>query len=234
MRTNHSTQKNGPSQKIRIATKQLRPLLDEGRYLAQCISASCDWSTKWKKHQAILKFKPTNYTGKPFYGDLCRFFYAGRNQDAQQIGPSSALYRLLVAVNGAQPISEEFDLNILTDQFFYVEIRTVTHKSDKDKTPIPPEQWYSVVGEVEFVSPNNPENPQNTSNPRNLSNPNNTSNLGKPRNPENLSTYREPFEPIQPSNTSTPSTFSNTKVPMCDGGRSEANTILNSSTLFWQ
>jgi hypothetical protein len=207
--TSNSSPDHAKSQTIQIAVEQLRPLLEQGdyaekEYLAICTSATCAWSTRWSKHEVILKMRLLDYTGKSYAGDLCKFLYVGRNPAGPRIGPRSQFYRLLVAINGAHPANANVDLALFVGQHFRITVRTVTHKSDKNQTPIPPELWYSVVDQIQFHNPLNPCNTRNTSNPRNPSNPNNPRNPENPRNPSNLSTYKQTSEPIQPSNTYNP------------------------------
>jgi hypothetical protein len=156
-------------------------LLDEGEYLARCTDATIAWSRRWKKWISRLVMEPLDYGGRSFTGSLCKFVSLGTDAKRPRAGPNSDFQRLWVETNGSQPINGEVSLEIFRGQLFQITVRTVREKSDNQHTPIPPEQWYSVIGDVSFCKAGTrtrehqqhaiANNPGNTDNTRNTSNP---------------------------------------------------------------
>lgn len=67
---------NGKTPAVSVVTVSLeepRQLLDEGRYTATCTAATVAWSRRWKKWIARLVMDPSDYTGRPYTGSLCKF-----------------------------------------------------------------------------------------------------------------------------------------------------------------
>jgi len=138
------------SMSVTVSLEAGRPLLDEGAYRARCTEATIAWSKRWKKWIAVLHMDPLNYVGRPYSGELCKFLSLGTDPKKPRAGQASIFRKLWVEANGAQPSQGEVDLEIFVGHVFEIAVRTVRAKADKEKTPIPEEHWYSVVGDVTF------------------------------------------------------------------------------------
>lgn len=171
---------------VTISLEAGRPLLDEGSYRARCTEATIAWSKRWKKWIALLHMDPLDYVGRPYTGELCKFLFLGTDQKKPRAGPSSAFRKLWVEVNGAQPNQGEVDLQIFVGHVFEIAVRTVRAKADKEKTPIPEEHWYSVVGDVTFskAAQTTRQHRQHS----NTSNTHNTDNTTTPTTPQPINT----------------------------------------------
>ena len=179
---------NGKASWVMIGLEEPRPLLDEGRYRARCTAATVAWSKRWKKWIAVLRMDPLNYAGRPFTGDLAKFLSLGTDPKKPRAGQNSTFRDLWVEVNGAQPNRAEVDLEIFVGAIFEISVRTVKAKADKERTPIPPERWYSVCDEVTFCN-----SAQTTLQHRQHANTNNTINTPTlaTRQPSNTLTLKE-------------------------------------------
>jgi hypothetical protein len=168
---------------VTISLEAGRPLLDEGPYRARCTEATIAWSKRWKKWISLLHMDPLDYVGRPYTGELCKFLFLGTDPKKPRAGPSSAFRKLWVEVNGAQPGQGEVDLEIFVGHVFEIAVRTVKAKADKEKTPIPAEHWYSVVGDVTFS-----KTAQTTLQHRQHSNTSNTDNTATLTTPQPINT----------------------------------------------
>lgn len=200
---------------VMISVEEPRPFLDEGEHFARCTTATVAWSRRWKKWIVRLVMEPLNYTGRPYSGELCKFLSLGIDPKKPRAGQASRFRTLWVEVNGAQPTQGEVDLEMFVGHVFHISVRTVKAKADKEKTPIPPEHWYSIVDQVTFCKslPRTLEHLQHA----------NTNNTGNTGNTPTLPT-REPFNPLtltEPSNTSNPLT---PRVPV-ERGKKGANSV---------
>jgi hypothetical protein len=135
---------------VMISVEEPRPLLNEGKYRARCTAATIAWSRRWKKWIVKLHMEPLDYAGRPYSGQLCRFLSLGTDPKRPRAGQGSRFRTLWVEVNGGQPTQGEVDLGIFEGAIFEIVVRTVKTRADKDRTPIPPEHWYSVCDEVIF------------------------------------------------------------------------------------
>jgi hypothetical protein len=123
------------------------PLLDEGEYLAECTESSYAWAHRWRKWKARLVLAPKDYTGKPYTGQLCRFFNLGNNSSSPHIGPGSDFRALLVEVNGGQPANSVLlDVNIFVGRRYRITVNTV--KQNRNGEPIDSVNQYSIVREI--------------------------------------------------------------------------------------
>jgi len=138
------------SQPMMISVEEPRPLLDEGECRARCTDATVAWSKRWKKWIVVLHFEPLDYRGRPYTGELCKFLSLGTDPKKARAGQASTFRQLWVEVNGDQPSQGEVDLGIFVGHVFEIAVRTVRAKANKEKTPIPQEHWYSVVGDITF------------------------------------------------------------------------------------
>jgi hypothetical protein len=177
------------SMSVTVSLEAGRPLLDEGSYRARCTEATIAWSKRWKKWIALLHMDPLDYVGRPYTGELCKFLFLGTDQKKPRAGPSSAFRKLWVEVNGAQPNQGEVDLGIFVGHVFEIAVRTVRAKADKEKTPIPEEHWYSVVGDVTFSkAAQTTRQHRQHSNTSNTHNTHNTDNTTTPTTPQPINT----------------------------------------------
>ena len=133
----------GVVQKPSISLSEPFPLLDSGFYLARCTEATYEWARQWKKWIARLVLEPQNYQGRAYTGRLCKFLALGRDQQKPYAGPQSHFRRLLVEVNGAQPIRPDTDMRVFVGLLYEIEVATVT--TDREGKPRVPEHWYSIV-----------------------------------------------------------------------------------------
>jgi len=122
------------------------PLLDPGCYVAVCSEATYDWARQWKKWMARLVLEPQNYQGRPYTGRLCKFLGLGKDPQHPYAGPQSHFRRLLVEVNGEQPVSRDVAMEIFVGVRYEIEVVTVTQ--DRRGEKVPPEHWYSIVREI--------------------------------------------------------------------------------------
>lgn len=182
------TNGNAASISVTISLEAGRPLLDEGEYRARCTEATIAWSKRWRKWIAVLHMDPLDYVGRPYSGELCKFLSLGTDPKKPRAGQASIFRKLWVEANGAQPTQGEVDLGIFVGHVFEIVVRTVRAKADKEKTPIPAEHWYSVVGDVTFCKAE-----QATRQHRQHSNTSNTDNTTTPTTPQpsNLLTLKE-------------------------------------------
>jgi len=149
---------------VTVSLEAPRPFLNEGPYMATCTEATCAWSRRWSKWICRLVMEPINYTGRPYTGRLCKFLQLGSNPKMPHAGQQSDFLKLLVAVNGAQPVNGDGDLAIFVGRIFKIEVRTVKEvfvgkkereaairvgKEPPEKKPLPAECWYSVVDECQ-------------------------------------------------------------------------------------
>jgi hypothetical protein len=150
-----------------------RPLLDEGRYIATCKETRLWWSRRWGKWQVRLVLEPCNYTGRPYSGQLCKFFQLGTRPEGPHAGPNSEFRSLWVEANGAQPLGPEVEWEIFNGMTFEITVGTVKDRKGK---PFSPTAWYSVVREITrthqhaYTPTHKPSNPltlsSNTATPR--------------------------------------------------------------------
>ena len=122
------------------------PLLDPGQYVALCTESSYAWARQWKKWIARLVLEPQNYQGRPYSGRLCKFFGLGKDPQKPYAGPQSHFRRLLVEVNGGQPVTGDVGISIFERVRFDIEVVTVT--MDRNEKPRAPEHWYSIVRDI--------------------------------------------------------------------------------------
>jgi hypothetical protein len=126
------------------------PLLDEGEYVAECTDSSYAWANRWRKWKARLVLNPTNYTGKAYSGQLCRFFNLGNNLKSPHAGPGSDIRALLVELNGEQPGSPILlDMKIFCGHLYRITVSTVKQKGNGE--PIEPANWYSIVRDIHLA-----------------------------------------------------------------------------------
>jgi len=186
MRANGKTGRSAPT--VTISLETMRPLLDEGRYLARCVEATCEWSRRWRKWVAILKMDPLDYAGQPYIGHLCKFFNLGQDPKRPHAGAGSQFRKLWIEVNGAQPTNAETGLEMFVGHVFEIEVSTV--KTDREQKPIAPALQYSVIRSLAGSTTLQPSNPA-TLQPTNPfaqvqpSNPLTLQPLNKPSNPDN-------------------------------------------------
>lgn len=135
---------------ISISLSEPRPLLDEGEYLASCTQATVAWSRRWSKWVAKLVMKPTNYEGRSYTGDLCKFFNLGRDKQGPHAGHGSEFRKVLVQLNGDQPVNSAAELSLFEGRIFQVEV--VTIKGRKEQTGefknFATCDWYSRVRKI--------------------------------------------------------------------------------------
>ena len=129
-----------------IALSEPFPLLDPGHYVAVCSEATFAWARQWKKWIARLVLEPQNYTGRPYTGRLCKFLGLGKDPQRPHAGPQSHFRRLIVEVNGEQPVSATAEVEILVGPLYDIEVVTV--KTDREGKPRSSEHWYSIVREI--------------------------------------------------------------------------------------
>jgi hypothetical protein len=134
-----------PTPAITISLEAPRPLLDEGEYSATCTDATVAWSRRWKKWIARLVMEPSNYTGRPYSGSLCKFFQLGSNPKRPHAGQQSEFRKLLVRLNGAQPVNGEASLALFVGVTFQIKVCTVKERNGEH---FDPQDWYSKVGEI--------------------------------------------------------------------------------------
>jgi len=130
---------------ITVSLEAPRPLLDEGEYLATCTDATVAWSRRWKKWIARLVMEPSDYQGIPYTGTLCKFFQLGSNPRRPHAGQQSEFRKLLVRLNGAQPVNGEASLALFVGRSFQIQVCTVRERSGEKFLPT---DWYSVVREI--------------------------------------------------------------------------------------
>jgi|GEM_PF-3922518 len=134
-----------------ITLSEPYPLLDPGKYIAQCVEADYAWARQWKKWMVRLILKPFNYSGRPYTGKLCKFLSLGKNPERPCAGHHSHFRQLLVEVNGDQPVSTAIDVAIFHGCFFEITVETVTKdRNGKDRAP---PHHYSVVRDIHFTRP---------------------------------------------------------------------------------
>ena len=126
-----------------IALSDPFPFLDPGWYVAVCTEATYDWANQWKKWIARMVLEPEDYKGRPYCGQLCKFFGLGKDRTRPYAGPQSHFRRLLVEVNGGQPVTADVGVSIFERVRFDIEVVTVT--KDRNEKPRAPEHWYSIV-----------------------------------------------------------------------------------------
>jgi len=122
------------------------PLLDPGVILAVCTEATFAWARQWKKWMARLVLDPQNYFGRAYQGKLCKFLSLGRDPQRPFAAPQSHFRRLLVELNGSQPVNPEVDIQVFEGRIFEITVETV--KLDRHGTATKPEHWYSTVREI--------------------------------------------------------------------------------------
>jgi hypothetical protein len=209
-----SAQRQRKAAQVTISLDSGRPLLDEGTYEARCVEADCQWSRRYRKWVAILKMKPLDYKGKPYTGDVCKFFNLGNDPKGPHAGAGSQFRRLWVQANGAQPTSGATSLDIFVGRLFQIHVSTVI--KDRDENPLSPAEQYSVIRNCSAVLTLQPYNPL-TQQPDN------------PATPQPLTLK----ETQQPSNPPTP--FGNKKggsLVLTEGFESEkGKKVLSSSVL---
>jgi hypothetical protein len=135
------------SQQPPITLSDPFPLLDPGEYVARCTEAKYAWARQWKKWIARLGMDPLNYDGRPFTGRLCKFLGLGKDPRKPYAGPHSHFRRLLVEVNGHQPLGANIGgLEVFVGALYDIEVLTVN--TDREGKPRPSEHWYSTVRKI--------------------------------------------------------------------------------------
>ena len=149
----HSNQNRGQRPtltRVSISLAEPRPLLDEGDYVALCTKATVAWSRRWSKWVAKLVMHPTNYEGRPYTGNLCKFFNLGRDRQGPHAGQGSEFRKLVVQLNGDQPANSGAELSMFEGQTFHIEV--VTIKGRKEQTGefknFAACDWYSRVRRI--------------------------------------------------------------------------------------
>lgn len=194
---------------VTVSLEAGRPLLDEGEYRARCTEATIAWSKRWKKWIAVLHMYPLNYLGRSYNGELCKFLSLGTDPKKPRAGQASVFRKLWVEANGAQPSQGEVDLGIFVGQVFDIAVRTV--RADKEKTPIPKEHWYSVVGDVAFCkAEQTTRQPHQHQQHPNTSNTDNTTTLPTLQ-PINPLTLKETQQHLNPTTHPWPSALEGSK-----------------------
>jgi len=141
------------------------PLLDPGDYVARCSEATYAWARQWSKWRGRLVLEPTNYTGRPYTGRLCKFLGLGADKQRPYAGPQSEFRRLLVEVNGEQPTRSDTDMDLFVGVTYAITVETVT--TDRNGKPRQPEHWYSIVRDIHPVRSCAPPAPPRTFQPIN-------------------------------------------------------------------
>src|SRR6266849_150892 len=113
---------------ILISTERPRPLLDQGEYSAKCTDATIAWAKRYKKWIVRLVMEPTDYNGRVYNGDLCKFLQLGTDPKKPHAGQNSDFRKLWVQVNGAQPTGD-LNLDIFVGHAYKIAVTTV--KADR-------------------------------------------------------------------------------------------------------
>jgi len=175
-----------------------RPLMPEGQYQMRCIAATFDWSKRWRKWVAILKFQPLDR--KP---DVCiaKFINLGRDSSVPRIGKVTQLGKVFeeLHITALEPlVGREFTANVSTVKH---KASTLSQRKSSERIEDRPAgEWYSVVRDFSLsrqssdsllelqpsnlltLNPSNPPNPCNPHNPSNPHNPLNPSSSNQNRN----------------------------------------------------
>jgi hypothetical protein len=132
------------------------PLLDPGKYIANCPAADFEWAKRFGAWKVRLVFEPQNYTGRPYSGKLCKFFDLGKNPQKPFAGPRSAFRMLYVEVNGEQPTRPDVDVTVFVGHLYTISVETVN--KNRNNLPLSAEHWYSTVRQIHLVAPSTPSN----------------------------------------------------------------------------
>jgi len=76
---------------------------------------------------------------------LCKFFQLGANPKRPHAGQQSEFRKLLVRLNGAQPVNGEASLALFIGHTFQIKVCTVKERNGER---FDPQDWYSVVREI--------------------------------------------------------------------------------------